>query len=101
MVSYVKRCIILKCMDKLVNALVKYFSCNKLYNSLSMQALTLAAALKKELDALKRGPLLHCLQSVGDVDRLSGQALHALQAQLRCDLEAVEQVSHIFRYIPV
>ncbi len=56
----------------------------------------MATALKQELESLKRGaPLLHCLQGVGELDRLSEQSLQAIQSQLQRDLETVEKVTLI------
>ena len=57
------------------------------------QALGQVAKLKQDLEHLRGGPFLHCLQKVSELETLPITVLKQIQQQMRVDLETIEKVS--------
>ena len=50
------------------------------------------AKLTQEMDHLRGGPFIHCLQRVTDLENMPISIIKQMQAQLRMDLETLEKV---------
>ncbi len=61
-------------------------------NNFVFQALNQVAKMKQDIDNLKGGPFLHCLQKVNELETLPITVLKQIQQQMRLDLEVVEKV---------
>ena len=57
------------------------------------QALEKVSKLKVEVEHLRGGPFIHCLQRVSDLGTLPLPLLRQMQNQLRMDLETLDKVS--------
>ena len=63
------------------------------YPFLYLQALNQVAKMKQDLEHLRGGPFLHCLQKVSELETLPVTILKQIQQQIRVDLETIEKVS--------
>lgn len=57
------------------------------------QALEQVSKLKHEIEHLRGGPFIHCLQRVSDLETLPLPLLRQMQTQLRMDLETLDKVT--------
>ena len=73
--------------------------------SFFFQALGQVAKLKQDLEHLRGGPFLHCLQKVSELETLPITVLKQIQQQMRVDLETIEKVScgerYMLQYSPI